>query len=131
MHLLDEVAQHLLGHIEVGDHAVLQRPDGADRPRGAAEHPLGLDPDGVNLTSAAIDRDDARLAQDDAAATHVDERVRGPEIDRHVTATEAGEVGEKAHGLADRPPNRKGRPRRWGSLPKRRYAEIAAKGPSH
>ena len=27
VHLLDEVAQHLLGRLEVGDHAVLQRPD--------------------------------------------------------------------------------------------------------
>src|ERR1039458_5825795 len=26
--LLDEVAQHLLGHVEVCDHTVLQRPDG-------------------------------------------------------------------------------------------------------
>ena len=27
VHLLDEVAQHLLGHVEVGDHAVLERAD--------------------------------------------------------------------------------------------------------
>src|SRR5215218_902347 len=35
VHLLDEVAQHLLGHVEVGDHAVLERPDGGDRAWGA------------------------------------------------------------------------------------------------
>ena len=33
VHLLDEVAQHLLGHVEVGDHAVLERPDRLDRAR--------------------------------------------------------------------------------------------------
>src|SRR5437764_1769 len=32
MDLLDEVPKHLLGHVEVGDDAVLQRPDRSDRP---------------------------------------------------------------------------------------------------
>ena len=97
VHLLDEVAQHLLGHVEVGDDAVLQRPDRRDRARRAAEHPLGLDADGVDLAGARVDRDDARLGQHDAAPTHVDERVRGAEVDRHVAAAEAGQVAEEAH----------------------------------
>ena len=58
VHLLDEVAQHLLGDVEVGDHAVLQRADRADRSRRAAEHPLRLDADGVHLAGALVDRDD-------------------------------------------------------------------------
>ena len=33
VHLLDEVAEHLLGHVEVGDHAVLERADRLDRAR--------------------------------------------------------------------------------------------------
>src|ERR1700693_102102 len=41
--LLDEVPEHLLGDVEVGDDAVLQGPDRLDRARRAAEHPLGLD----------------------------------------------------------------------------------------
>src|ERR1700732_5120335 len=49
VHLLDEVAQHLLGHVEVGDDAVLQRPDRLDRAGRAAQHPLGLDADRVDL----------------------------------------------------------------------------------
>src|SRR3954468_13066573 len=57
VHLLDEVAQHLLGHVEVGDHAVLQRPDGLDRAGRAAEHPLGLDADGMHLPRPRVDRD--------------------------------------------------------------------------
>src|SRR4051812_12581371 len=40
VHLLDEVAEHLLRHLEVGDHPVLERPDRGDRARRAAEHPL-------------------------------------------------------------------------------------------
>src|SRR3954467_1522663 len=55
--LLDEVAQHLLGHVEVGDHTVLQGPDGLDRAGGAAEHPLGLDAHGMDLAGARVDRD--------------------------------------------------------------------------
>ena len=47
-HLADEVAQHLLGDFEVGDHAVAQRPSGRDRGRGAPDHPLGVKPDRVN-----------------------------------------------------------------------------------
>ena len=97
VHLLDEVAQHLLGDVEVGDDAVLQRPDGRDRARRATEHPLGLDADGVDLAAARVDRDDRGLGQHDAAPTHVDEGVRRAQVDGHVTATEAGEVAEEAH----------------------------------
>jgi hypothetical protein len=102
VHLLDEVAQHLLGDVEVGDHAVLERADRRDRPGRAAEHALGLDADRVDLAGAAVDRDHARLGEHDAATAHVDERVGGPEIDGHITATEAGEVREEAHALSDR-----------------------------
>ena len=97
VHLLDEVAEHLLGHVEVGDHAVLQRTDRLDRPRRAAEHPLRLDADGVHLARALVDRDDRRLRQDDAAPAHVDERVRGAEVHGHVAAAEACQSREEAH----------------------------------
>src|SRR4051794_7072305 len=102
VHLLDEVAEHLLRHLEVGDHPVLERPDGGDRARRAAEHPLRLDPDGVDLAAALVHGDDRRLRQHDPPPAHVDERVRGAEVDRHVAATEAGEVREKAHGSVAR-----------------------------
>ena len=48
----DEVPQHLLGHLEVGDHAVAQGPDRRDRRRRAADHPLGVVADGVHLARA-------------------------------------------------------------------------------
>ena len=50
-------------------------------------------PDGVHLAGALVDRDDRRLGEHDAAPAHVDERVRGPEVDRHVAAAETAEVG--------------------------------------
>jgi hypothetical protein len=70
--LLDEVAEHRLGDLEVGDDAVLHRADGLDdAARRAAEHLLGLAPDGEHLLDAAgvlLHGDDRRLARDDALA---------------------------------------------------------------
>ena len=71
-------------------------------PGRAAEHPLRLEPDRVDVARRLVDRDHRRLAEDDAAPAHVDERVRRAEIDGHVAAAEAREVIEDAH--ADRRP---------------------------
>ena len=98
VHLLDEVAKHLLRHVEVGDDAVLQRADGRDRPGRASEHPLRLDADRVHLAGALVDRDDRRLGEHDAAPADVDQRVGSAEIDRHVAAAEPGHRLEPAHG---------------------------------
>ena len=97
VHLLDEVAEHLLGDVEVGDDAVLQRANGGDRAGRAAEHPLRLDSDGVHLAAAGVDRDHGGLGQDDAASADVHERVGRAQVDRHVAAAEACEVVEDAH----------------------------------
>ena len=40
--LLDEVPQHLLGYVEVGDDPVAEGSDGRDVGGGAADHPLRL-----------------------------------------------------------------------------------------
>jgi hypothetical protein len=82
----DEVAQHRLGHLEVGDHPVAQRPGGANRRRRAADHPPGLGADGVHLAGLLGDRHHGRLEEHDPAAADEDQRVRGAEIDRHVAA---------------------------------------------
>ena len=102
VHLLDEVAEHLLGDVEVGDDAVLQRADGGDRAGRAAEHALGLDADGVDLARALVDRDDRRLGEDDAAAADVDERIGGAQVHGHVATAEAIEVTHKTHALPSR-----------------------------
>src|SRR3954468_15312395 len=95
--LLDEVAEHLLSHVEVGDDTVLERPDRGDRARRAAEHALRLDADRMHLARALVDRDHRRLGEHDAAPAHVHERVRSTEVHGHVAAIEATEVVEEAH----------------------------------
>ena len=101
VHLLDEVAQHLLGHVEVGDHAVLQRPDGARSCPGVRPSiRLASMPTAWTSPVRESIATTRRLGQHDAAAAHVDERVGGAEVDRHVTAAEAGEVREEAHAWA-------------------------------
>ena len=68
-----------------------------DRAGRAAEHALRLDADGVDFARALVDRDDRRLREDDAAPTHVDERVCGAQVHGHVAAAEAIEVPQEAH----------------------------------
>ena len=88
VHLLDEVPEHLLGDVEVGDHAVLQRTHRLDVGGCAADHALGLGAHGKDGSGKGVDRDDARLVQHDTATTHVHQRVRGPEVDGHVATKE-------------------------------------------
>ena len=81
VHLLDEVAEHLLGDVEVGDDAVLERADRLDRAGRAAEHALRLDADGVHLARALVDRDDATAPRGRCrgrARTRACSRCRGP-----------------------------------------------------
>ncbi len=66
-------------------------------PGRAAEHPLRLEPDGVDVARRLVDRHHRGLAEHDAAPAHVDERVGRAEIDRHVAAAEPGDVVEDAH----------------------------------
>ncbi len=86
VHLVDEVAEHLLAHLEVGDDAVLQRPDGLDVARRAPDHALGLEADRHGAPVADVDRDDRRLVEHDAVTAHVHEGVGSAEVDGHVAA---------------------------------------------
>ena len=81
---LDEVLQHPLGDVEIGDDAVLQRAERLDVLGRAAEHRLGLVPDPDDLVVGLADRDDRRLVEDDAAIADEHEGVGGSEVDRQV-----------------------------------------------
>ena len=84
MRFLDEVLDHLLRHFEVGDDAVLHRTDGHDVAGRAAEHLLRFLADRFDVVVDLVDRDDRRLAHNNAFVLRVDERVRCPEVDREI-----------------------------------------------
>ena len=95
VHPLDEVAEHLLGDVEVGDDPVLERPDGGDGARRAAQHALGVGADGEDVAGAGVDGHHRRLGKDDAPPPHVDEGGGGTQIDGHIPTGEPGdELGE-------------------------------------
>ena len=77
---------HILRDLEIGDHAVAQRPDGFDIAGRATEHLLGFLAHGQHLLLAlpVRDGDDRWLIQHDALSFYVDERVRRAEVDGHV-----------------------------------------------
>ena len=64
-HLADEVAEHRLGHREVGDHPVAQRSRRRDRRRRAPDHPLGVGADRVHLAGRRVRRHHRGLRDDD------------------------------------------------------------------
>src|SRR5260370_21132144 len=63
---LDEVGQHLLGDLEVGDDAVLHRLDRHDVARRAPEHLLRVLADRLDAAVDLVDRHDRGLVYDDA-----------------------------------------------------------------
>jgi hypothetical protein len=67
--------------VEIGDHAVLERPHREDTVRRAAQHALRLEPDALDLPGGFLDGHDGGLVEHDALTLHVDERVGGAEID--------------------------------------------------
>src|SRR5215218_4916681 len=99
---LQEVAQHLLGHVEVGDDAVLHRPDGDHTLRRTTEHALRLEPDPFDLLALSVDRHDRRLVEDDPLTLDVDQGVRGAEVDTDSVR------GEQASRLEERPAHQSG-----------------------
>ena len=42
MHFIDKVLEHLFGHLEVGDHAILERTNGSNITWSSTQHALGV-----------------------------------------------------------------------------------------
>ena len=99
VHLADEVLDHLFGHVEIGDHAVAQRADGLDAVGRLAHHHLGIVTHGLDALHAVdrLERNHARFVQDDTLVLHVNQRVGGAEVDRHVLHAEFEEIVPEAH----------------------------------
>ena len=100
LHLADEMLDHFLRDLEIGDDAVAQGADGVDVAGRAAEHLLGLVADRQHLLLAAHigDGDDAGFIKHDAAAFDINKGVRGAEIDSHVRRHKAEQAREHSIG---------------------------------
>ena len=84
VHLADEIAQHRLGHFEIGDDAVLHGANGLDVTWCATQHPFRLFTYRQDMARPRLDRHHAGLSQNNAAITHVHQRVRGSQIDTNI-----------------------------------------------
>src|ERR1700730_4824796 len=85
--LLNEVAQHAFGNLEVSDDAVLERTDRDDRTGRTAENLLGFGADGENAaasTRVLPDRHHRGLIAYDTLALDVDQRVGGSQINGEI-----------------------------------------------
>ena len=89
MRFFHEVGQHLLGGVEVGDHAAADRPHRPDVRRRASDHVAGAQADGFDRPGRGVQRHDRRLVDDDAAAAREDAGVGGTKINCQIAA-EAG-----------------------------------------
>ena len=82
--LADEVLQHSLGNIEVCNHAILHGADSHDIAGSTANHTLCFLTHGQHIACITLYRNDRRLAQDNAPALHMHERISRAKIYAHV-----------------------------------------------
>jgi hypothetical protein len=101
MRLGDEVLDHLLGGIQIRDHAVLEGTDDGQIAGGTADHRLGIMTDGNDGMVRRVDGDDGRLVEDDALAANEDERVRGAEVDGEVAREHPADEVQQHHRSPD------------------------------
>ncbi len=93
--LADEVREHLLGGVEVGNHPVLDRPDGTKMAGTASEHLPGGAAHRLDNAAHGVEGNEGGLVQDDAASFGVDAGIGGAEID-----SEIGSEVRQGHGDA-------------------------------
>ena len=86
MNFADEMFDHFLSGVEIGNHALAHGPDRLDRAGRAAEHQLGVFTDRQNGFSAVshMISNHRGLVEDDPLALDIDQRVGRAEVDCHV-----------------------------------------------
>jgi len=82
--LSDEMRQHLLGDLEVGDHPVFHGADGDDTARRSTEHFLGVMSHRFHSARAHVDGHDRWLGNDRAFGFDEHKRVRRPKVNREI-----------------------------------------------
>jgi hypothetical protein len=101
--LVDEVAEHLLGAVEVGDDAVAKGPDDLDRARRPPEHRLGVVADRLH-GPVHVHRHDRRLVEDHALAPDIEPGIGRPQVHRQVAREHLAQPAQ-VHSMVALPPN--------------------------
>ena len=92
MNFFYEKPEHLFRHFEVGDDSLHQWARCGDIGGSPPDHFFRLGADCDDLARLLVYRDDGGLIDDDSLPPHVDERIRGSEIDSDVV----GEISEES-----------------------------------
>jgi hypothetical protein len=82
--LVNEVVQHSLGNLEIGNYPVPERFDRHNIRRRSAQHLFSLIADGLYLSRLSVKGYDRRFINDNAFAIGVNQCVRRAEIDGQV-----------------------------------------------
>jgi hypothetical protein len=95
MNFLDEVAEHRLGDFKISNDAVLQRANGDDASRSAAQHSFSFGAHSKDLFTATLisllNRDNRGLITHDPLVLHIDQGVGGPKINGKIVGKNAKE----------------------------------------
>jgi hypothetical protein len=99
MHFVDEVLQHFLGNLEIGNDAVFQGPDGGNVAWRSTQHTFGVSPDRSDCFLAIVDADgnNGGFIEHDATIADVNEGVGSSKIDRKIIGKHASQLFQ--HGL--------------------------------
>ena len=97
--LVDELLQHPLRHVIVGDDALPQGADGHDVAGGPAQHGLGLGAHLQELAGILIHGNDGGFVEDHALALHIDQDGCRPQVDADVFRPGHNSTSQKKFSL--------------------------------
>src|SRR5579875_952186 len=77
MSLMNEIVEHTLSHLEIGNDAVAERTNGNDIRRRAAEHVLGFGAAADDLSRASVHGNDGGFVEHNALPGDINQGIRG------------------------------------------------------
>ncbi len=95
MNLIDEIRQHLLGHVGVIDDTVAHWTDRYNISGRPAQHFFGFMANRQNLVGFLVYRNDRRLVYDDPLASYINKRIGRSKINRKILRKEPEQAGQQ------------------------------------
>ena len=84
MNAANEIFQHDLGNIKLGDDAIAQRTNDSDIARRTSHHGLGLQANGQWLAQSLINCHPGGFINNNALTAHIYQCIRGPQINCNI-----------------------------------------------